>query len=164
MIKRALVAVAGSLAFCFSLSAQQIDRPDIFSALNKSFHFASLTLSDGQRFSFSEAVAVPLLLDALETPPPDVPLPALIVTRPRTAAAVSAAPVEDSSKEVLEMRRPYFDYAGGEVGFLYGRSTGKFASDFEQGYIVGEVGNEHLHISAGASYERSSGRVPRLGR
>lgn len=163
MMKRALSVVAGFFGLCLPLFAQQAD--PTFSALNSSaVHLPLLMLSDGQPFSFAETVASPLLLGWMETSPPaDVSLPPLIV-RPQRVATITAAPVEDSSKEVLNVRRPVFDYAGGEAGFLYGRSSGKYGGEYKQGYIIGEVGNEHLHITAGASYEESSQRFPRRGR
>ena len=80
-------------------------------------------------------------------------------------ASAPAVPAEDSSKEIATVRRSnLFDYAGGEVGFLYGRSTGKFGREVEAGYILGEVGNDKFQINVGASYENSSGRFPRFGR
>jgi hypothetical protein len=78
------------------------------------------------------------------------------VSRPATSA-------KDSSDRLFDVR-PNFDYVTGEVGFLYGRSSGKFGGDYLQGYIFGEVGNDRVHISAGASYEEWNGRVPRWGR
>jgi hypothetical protein len=75
---------------------------------------------------------------------------------PETAA-------KDSSNRLFDVR-PNFDYVTGEVGFLYGHSSGKFGGDYLQGYIFGEVGNDRIHISAGASYEEWNGRVPRWGR
>jgi len=52
----------------------------------------------------------------------------------------------------------------GEVGFLYGEGRpGNFGGEYKEGYIFGEVGNDKIHISAGASYEEWNGRVPRLG-
>ena len=162
MTKRALSAVAGFLGLCLSLSAQQTDRPNIFSALNNSSpHFPSLTLSDGQLFSFSEAVAPTLLFNWMEPTLPDF-LPALSTTKPQRATA-SSAPPKDSSKEVVDVQRSnLLDYAGGEVGFLYGRSTGKFGREVEQGYFIGDVGNDKFHITVGALYENSSGRFPRF--
>ena len=158
MTKRALSAVAGFLGLSLPLSAQQTDRPDFFSALNNSLlRFPSLALSDGQRFSFLSAFTW------MEPTPPDF-LPALKATAPPRANA-PAMPGKDSSKDVVDMQRPnLFDYASGEVGFLYGRSTGKFSREVEQGYFIGDVGNDKVHISAGASYENSSGHFPRFGR
>jgi hypothetical protein len=87
-------------------------------------------------------------------------LPALRTTAPPRAKAAAAYP-ENSSKEVVDMRPNLLDYAGGEVGFVYGRSTGKFSGDFEAGYITGWAGNDKFQISAGASYENSSVRFSR---
>jgi hypothetical protein len=157
MTKRALSAVAGFFGLCLPLSAQQTDRPDIFSALNNSLpRLPSLALSDTQRFSFSSA------FNWIEPTPPDF-LPALQATAlPRANA--SAMPGKDSSKDVVDMQRSnLFDYASGEVGFLYGRSIGKFSREVEQRYIFGEVGNDKFHINAGASYENWSGRFSRFG-
>jgi hypothetical protein len=162
MAKRVLSAVAGFLGFCFPLSAQQTDRPDIFSALNNSLpHLPSLSLSDGQLFSFSGAVAPPFSFSWMDPTPPDF-LPALSTTAPPRANTAAAYP-KDSSKEVVDLRPKLFDYAGGEVGFLYGRSTGKYGVEVEQGYIISEMGNDKFHITVGAAYENLSGRFPRLG-
>ena len=53
-------------------------------------------------------------------------------------------------------------YYGGEIGAYYGTTTGgKFSrSDFGS-YIVETVGNEHVQITAGASYQESNGQLPR---
>ena len=162
MSKRALSAVAGFLGLCLPLSAQQIDRPDIFSALNNSsLHVPSLTLSDGRLFSFSAAVAPPLLFNWMEPTLPDF-LPASSTPKPQRVTA-SPAPPKDSSKELVDIQRSnLLDYASGEVGFLYGRSTGKFGGEVEQGYFIGDVGNDKFHITVGALYENSSGRFPRF--
>ena len=160
MTKRVSLGVIGFFSLCLSLSAQQIDGPDIFRSLNSSPpRFPSLTLSNNSFFSFSTA------LNWMEPVPPDF-LPGLPVASPQRPLATSvAARARDSSKEVIDVQRTgLFDYAGGEVGFLYGRSTGKFGGDFKQAYIIGEVGDDKFHISAGAVYEESSWRVPRFGR
>ena len=162
MTKRALFAVAGFLGLCLPLFAQQTYRPDPFSALNNSISLPSLSLSDGQRFSFSEAVAPPFSFSWIDTTPSDF-LPALSLPLPQTATAPAAYP-KDSSKEVVDVRKPnLLDYATGEVGVLYGRSTGKFSGDVEQGWFTGEVGNDKFHISVGAAYENSNIRFPRFG-
>lgn len=59
---------------------------------------------------------------------------------------------------------PKFDYATAEIGFLYGRSIGKYDGDFKQAYLIGETGNDKTHIFVGASYEDSSLRLRRSGR
>jgi hypothetical protein len=162
MTKRALSAVAGFLGLCLPLFAQQTYRPDPFNALNNSISLPSLSLSDGERFSFSGAVASPFSFNWMESTPPDF-LPALSLPLPQTATAPAGYP-KDSSKEVVDVRKPnLLDYATGEVGVLYGRSTGKFSGDVEQGWFTGEVGNDKFHISVGAAYENSNIRFPRFG-
>jgi hypothetical protein len=67
---------------------------------------------------------------------------------------------QDSSDKIVVAKPKFFDYVGGEVGVLYGHSVGgKFSREVEQGYILGEMGNDKTHIIVGASYERSSGHV-----
>jgi hypothetical protein len=161
MIKRALFAVAGFLALC--LSGAAMAQPDVFGSLNGSVPQApSLALSRTGTFSFATALdwvgAAPDFLPALSAP-------AATRSHGTTARAASSDLSKDSSKEVAELKRTsLFDYATGEVGFLYGKSTGKYGVETEQGYIIGEVGNDHLHISAGASYENVNGRLPRFVR
>jgi hypothetical protein len=151
MMKRALFAVAGFLSIGLPLFAQQTD----FGALNNSFlRLPSLTLSDGGSFSFASAFT------RMETTTPDF-LPALSMastTERRQRATSSAGTAEDSSKEVADVGRTNSGYAGGEIGVLFGRSSGKFGRDVEAGYILGEVGDDKFHISAGAYYENSTRR------
>ncbi|HEY2625208.1 MAG TPA: hypothetical protein VGI41_00505 [Candidatus Udaeobacter sp.] len=162
MTKRAFFAVAGFLSLCVPLSAQQTYRPDLFSALNNAISLPALSLSDGQRFSFWGAVAAPFSLSWMEPTPPDF-LPALSPLPAQAATAPVAYP-KDSSKEVVDVRKPnLLDYATGEVSVLYGRSTGKFSGDLEQAYIFSEVGNDKFHISVGAAYENSNIRFSRFG-
>jgi hypothetical protein len=171
MIKGALSTVAGFISLCLPLFAQQTDYPDVFSALNdNSFpRLPSLTLSDGGLFSFSGAVASPLLFNWMETTPADF-LPALSMASTtarsqRATAPAATANDSDSSKEVVDVRRPnLLDHVSGEMGFLYGRSTGKFGGEVEQGYIIGGVGDDKFNITVGAAYEHSSGRFSRFGR
>ena len=163
MTRRALSAVTGFFTLCLAFSA--FAQPDAFVALNHSaLRLPSLALSDGGSFSFATGFSW------VETTSPDF-LPALRTpdrTGPRTAtgnAASAGMPVRDSSKEGVELRRPsFFDHASGEVGFLYGRSSGKYGVTTEQGYIIGEVGDDKFHITVGASHEESSGRLPRFVR
>jgi hypothetical protein len=142
--------------------AQQTDRPDVFSAMNNSFlRLPSLTLSDGGSFSFASA------FNRMETTTPDF-LPAFSMgsttARPEKANA-AATTSNNSSKEVVDVRRSnLLDHVSGEMGFLYGRSTGKFGGAVEAGYIIGEVGDDKFNISVGAAYEHSSGRFTRFGR
>ena len=50
--------------------------------------------------------------------------------------------------------------ASGEVGFLYGKSSGKYGREDFQTYIIGTVGTEKFSITAGYLHLESSGRAP----
>ena len=52
-------------------------------------------------------------------------------------------------------------YYGGEIGVLYGRWSGKGGGDYLDTYIVGQVGNEHFQITAGAEHQQWSGQTSR---
>jgi hypothetical protein len=53
-------------------------------------------------------------------------------------------------------------YCTGEVGFVYGRWSGKGNGDYWQNYVSGQVGNDHFQINAGASFENWSGNSPKV--
>jgi hypothetical protein len=67
-----------------------------------------------------------------------------------------AADGKDSGAEMLDspMNRVYY---GGEIGFLYGRWSGKGGGDMWESYVVGTVGNDKFQITAGASYDEWNG-------
>ena len=161
MTKRALFAVVGLLSLCLPLFAQQTQRPEQFqsdgSTLNRSsLHLPSLTLADRQLFSFSSAFGW------MDTTTADF-LPAFSPLEPQRVAFPTVPGSRNLSNRVVDMR-PDSSYAGGEMGFLYGKSTGKYGGDYSRGYVIGEVGNDKIHITVGASYEESNGRVPRWSR
>jgi outer membrane receptor protein involved in Fe transport len=190
MIQRALLAVVGLLTLCLPLAAQQTNRleqtedetitldqlrrtgavdtssaltlyqPDIFSTVDGSvlIHgLPALTLLDGRRFPISGA------LGRMGMTPLDL-FPVAFLSAV-DVEKINASPMygTDSPGGVVNLRLNR-DYAGGEVGVFYGRSSGKFGREDKQAYILGGVGDEKFHITAGAAYEESSGRVPRLGR
>jgi iron complex outermembrane receptor protein len=189
MIKRALPAVLAFLSLCLPLAAQtnrpeQTDdetitveqlrrtgavdtasaltlyQPDIFSTLGSSvlIHgLPALTLLDGQRFPIWDALGRPGM-----TPFGLFPVAFLSAVE---VQKVNASPMygTDSPGGVVNLRLNR-DYSGGEMGVLYGKSSGKFGREEKQSYILGGVGDEKFHITAGAAYEESSGRAPRLGR
>jgi hypothetical protein len=53
-------------------------------------------------------------------------------------------------------------YSTGEVGFVYGRWSGKGNGDYWQNYVWGQAGNDHFQINAGASFENWSGNSPKI--
>ena len=171
MTKWALLAVAGFLGCSLSLSAQEVDllalnqpgqgavnsRAAFFGALNGSYLNSSpaVTLADGRPISLLNGYdwMEPMTLDFL---------PAVSADKVTPRVSSTANVRQDSSDKVVAAKPKFFDYVGGEVGVLYGHSVGgKFSCEVEQGYILGEMGNDTTHIIVGASYERSSGRISR---
>jgi len=178
MIKRALLVV-GFLALCFPVAAQQnnptdefdaaaalaLYRPEIFTDVESSLlirDLPMLTFLDG-RLPGSTA------LGRMGTAPVEFPSITYM-----SLAYVSAAPAQktnasrvsgkdgkESPGDVISSPSDHY-YYGGEMGFLYGRSTGKFGYEDFETYIVGEVGDDKFHISVGASYEELNGHGPRL--
>jgi hypothetical protein len=183
MNKRALFAVAGFLGLCVSLSAQEMrdfgsvqpgiftlsplglnsavstlsgrSQADLFGTLNSAWYGpAPMTLADGRLFSFPGAFAW------TEATPADF-LPAATLASPPRLAPVTTLTQDSSTNQAVNFQ-PDVDYAGGEVGFFYGGSTGKYSHTVKGGYILGEIVDGNTHISVGASYEHASGRVPIL--
>jgi hypothetical protein len=172
MFKRVL-GVAAFSALCFPLAAQQpfdsastfvFYRPEIFTSVDSSDLVRELPMTkflDG-RLPGSTA------LGRMGTAPvANFPM-ALVSAEPRHKATSVSAPVKDpkdgkdySSPESLAAEKASLAWTGGEVGFMYGHSSGKFGGDELTSYITGGVGNEHMQINVGASYQEFNGRVPR---
>lgn len=51
-----------------------------------------------------------------------------------------------------------FGHASGEVGFFYGKGTGKSDLEATSGYVIGEIDNGNTQISVGASYNKVNAR------
>ena len=181
MTKRGLLPVVVFLGLCFSLTAGQASG-------SSSGHGGAFTLAQLRSMAAANTGSIlfqPNLFNSLDNPVFGLPFSNrevfslattfnLVGTTPQSflpfspatespRASLPETAAKDSSDRLFDLR-PNFDYVTGEVGFLYGRSTGKFGGDYMQGYIFGEVGNDRIHISAGASYEEWNGRVPRWGR
>jgi hypothetical protein len=160
MINRVFVAVAGFAGLCLCLSAEQtrgadqlqLDRSILDRSLLRS---PSLSLEDSERFFFSTSFG-------WMQPTADF-LPAFNPVQPRSVASPNASR-RNSLDDGVDLQSPDRIRVGGEVGFLYGRSSGKYGREVEAGYVIGELGNDKFHLTVGTSYERSSGRIPRWGR
>ena len=176
MIKRAFLVV-GFFALCFPQAAQQIIpsldassafafyRPEIFSTVD------SLALIDRLPvLNFLDGTRLPVSSEMGRMGTAPVEFPSLTYmsvaymsaakVRRVNAAQVSGKDGKDSSAEMMTApSAPY--YYGGEVGFMYGHSSGKFGGDEFGTYIDGVVGNDKFQINAGASYQEWNGRFPR---
>ena len=185
MMKRVFLGVAAFLSLCLSLGAEQPARathpyalslaqlnslapqngrplffqPTVFSRLGNPL------LIDGSpgpaTFSSRETFSLATTFNLVGTPTSFLPTTMAMESPSRGNPAMSSKD-QNSSDYPLDLRPGY--YVTGEVGFVYGRSTGKFGGDYKEGYIIGEVGNDKLHITVGASYEDWNGRTLRLGR
>lgn len=136
--------------------ALTLERPDLFSSVDSTalIHgLPVLTLLDGRRFPASDLGRMGM------TPFDLVPVAFLTAVDVQT---VGVAPRfgTDGPGGVVNLRTRTFDY-GGEVGFMYGRSTGKYGREDYSTYIIGGVGNEKFNITAGAYYHESTWRAPR---
>jgi hypothetical protein len=83
-------------------------------------------------------------------------------TSSSSAPAYSYDASKDMPGDASAMVKNNSVYAGGEIGVYYGHSAGsKWGSGDQWGsYLIGTVGNEHLSITVGASYDESSYRIP----
>ena len=170
MTKRVALGVAAFLGLCFSVGAEQPTRalslaqlssltgqntrplffqPAIFSRLGDTSlnggSFGPSTFSGSQE-TFSLATTYNLV----GTPTSFLPT-TMAMQSPGRPAPATYSKDKDSSDYPLDLRPGY--YVTGEVGFAYGRYTGKFGGDYKDAYILGTVGNDKLQITVGASYE-----------
>ena len=141
-------------------SAFALLRPDLFDSVDGSVLIHSLpvmTLLDGRRFPISGDLGrmgfAPLGL-----------FPVAFLQSAQVHK-VGASPMLGSEAPggIIDLRLNR-SYSGGEVGVFYGKSSGKYGREDFGSYVVGTVGNDKLQITAGASYQESSGHIPRFGR
>jgi hypothetical protein len=184
MNKGALTVVLGFLSLCLSVAAQQTEdeaitleplrntsaldaasaltlyQPDIFGTVDSSVLIHGLpvpALLDGRRLPVSSVLA------RMGMTPLDLFPIALVSAVDAPRANAPRVDGSDSLGEMENLRADRGFYSSGEMGFLYGTTTGKFGYETQQGYILGTVGNDKFQITAGASYQESSGRIPRFG-
>lgn len=92
--------------------------------------------------------------------------PAIVVTGKQakrlSTAYLDSKDVKDTTKTIRPAeRRPL--YYSGEVGAFYGHASGKVHGDAFGSYLESTVGDEHVQITVGASYDEFNGRGPRRG-
>ena len=180
MTKWVVVGMAAFLSLCFSLGAEQPARAlslaqlnSLASQSNRPLFFQPAVfsklgdplLTDGSvgpaTFSGSgETFSLATTYNLLGTPTSFLPTTMVTQSPSRTAPPTYS---KDSPDYPLDLRPGY--YVTGEVGFMYGRYTGKFGGDYKEAYILGTVGNDKLQITVGASYEDwNNNHSVRLGR
>jgi hypothetical protein len=153
-MKRAFLIVAGFFGLCLSLPAQSPEQRLLDAAQpNRSL---SLSLENRDRFFFATSFgAVQATSDFLPTFSP---------TGPRSMVAPARLDSKDSPDSAMEFTSTNRIRVSGEMGFLYGKSTGKYGREDFETYIIGTVGNDQFSITAGYSRQELSGQGPRWRR
>ena len=156
-MKRALFAFAALAGLVASLTAQPteflqpgglLDQPSINSP------WSSLESQD--RFFFSTAFG------SMRSTPEY--LPAFDPSEPLTTTYRGPSDNKSSVDRIVDLRAPSRVQFGGELGFLYGKSTGRYGREDFAGYIIGTVGNEHFSITAGYYRQETTFNSPRWRR
>ena len=172
-MKRALFAVLGWLTLSFPLTAQQpfdsastfvFYRPEIFTSVDSAALVRELPMTEFLDGRLPGSTALGRMGTA---PVANFPM-ALVNAGPRQKGNGTVTPVRDpkdgkdySSAEAMALEKASLAWTGGEVGFYYGHASGKFGGDEFGSYITGGVGNEHLQINVGASYQEFNGHFSR---
>ena len=178
VIKRVLPVVLALVGLCLPLAAQTdvitreqleetgvsetgpalaLQRSDLFTGVDGTtlMHgLPVLTLLDGRRFPISSD------LGRMGMEPFDLfPLAFLsAVEVQKTSPALRYGSDAPAGAVNLRLNRLY---TGGEVGFFYGRSDGKYGREDYSAHIIGGIGNDKFNITVGAAYSESDVRVPR---
>lgn len=152
MTKRALLAVAGFFGLCLALPAQPTQSPEQLLFDSGTLYRPSLSLANQDRFFFATTFGSMHATSDF--------LPSFSPSERRRVDSPAMLDSKDSLDDVVEMRAPDRVYVGGEVGFLYGKSTGKYGREAFETYIIGTVGNEKFSITAGFHHQEISGRGP----
>jgi hypothetical protein len=158
MMKHALLAFTGLLALGFSASALPPDQLLTGGSLfaQPSINSPWVLLDRQDRFSFATAFG------SMRQTAPDY-LPTLTPSEQSSMAYLSDN--KNSVDRIYDLHRPNDIRFGGEVGFLYGKSTGSgFGREDYAGYVIGTVGNEHFSLTAGFYRQETSYSGPRWRR
>ena len=160
MTKRALFAFAGFLGLCLSVSAQQTPRTEplqLDSAMDRaSFGLPPISLENQDRFFFSTAFGA--MRPEVDFLPPYSPWESQEYSLPYAPSR------RYSSDDAVFTRAPDKIRFGGEIGFLYGKSSGSFGREDFAGYIIGTVGNDKFSITAGYYRQETTFKNPRWRR
>ncbi|PZR74176.1 MAG: hypothetical protein DLM73_08685 [Chthoniobacterales bacterium] len=153
MVKRAMPAVLGFFGLCLPLAAQQTLPEQLFldGPMSRS---PGVSLENQDRFFFSSAFG------ALR--PSENYLPAFNPEGPQSFAYSPATNSRRNSLDnIADLRAPSSFSYGGEMGFFYGKSSGKYGREDFATYILGTVGNDKFQITAGFLHQESTFSNPR---
>jgi len=153
MMKRALVLFAGFVALqsSFALQPDGLLGGSIFGQPSIDSPWNSLESQD--RFFFSTAFGSMRQTEQY--------LPTFDPSEPLSMAYLPSGDSKDSLDRIYDLHSPSKIRYGGEIGFLYGKSTGKYGREDFAGYVIGTVGNDRFSITAGYYRQESSFNIPR---
>jgi hypothetical protein len=156
MMKRALFAVSALLGLCQWSPAQPPEQllygP---SAVDSSVLSPWASLENRNQFFFSTAFGSMRSTQEF--------LPAFDPSAPLSAPYV--ADNKNSVERIVDLRAPSRIQFGGEVGFLYGKSSGSgYGREDKAGYIIGTVGNDKFSLTAGYYRQETTFNGPRFRR
>ena len=155
MIRRVLFAVAGMVALCQPLVARPPEQLLLDGdTLDRQQPWVSLENRD--RFFFSSAFGSMRATREF--------LPDFDPSEPLNMAYLPSSDSKDSLDRIIDLEAQSKIRFGGEVGFLYGKSTGKYGREDFAGYIMGTVGNDKFSINVGYLHQESTFNVPRRRR
>jgi hypothetical protein len=157
-MKRALLAVIALLGLCRWSPAQS---PEQFfygpGGLDSSVISPWASLENRNQFFFSSAFG------SMRRTPEYLP-----VFDPSAPLSTAYVPSDNKSSvdRVADLRAPSRIQFGGELGFLYGKSSGSngFGREDFAGYIIGTVGNDKFSITAGYYRQETNFSGPRWRR
>ncbi len=176
MFKRAGLGLVALLAFFYPALGQQPTQADGSDAIFGFYRPELFTTVDGaalvhqlpmQEFLDGRLPGSTPLGRMGTAPVANFPM-GLVSAAPRQKASTGSASVKDpkdgkdyASAEALAAEKASLAFTGGEVGFIYGHSSGKFGGDEFTSYILGGVGNDKMQINVGASYQEFNGHFSR---
>lgn len=155
MIRRALLAVAGFVALCQPLVA----RPPEQLLLDGDTPWRQepwTSLENNDRFFVSSPFGSMRATQEF--------LPSLNSSEPLSMAYLPTSDSKDALDRIIDWDAGKKIRFGGEVGFLYGKSTGKYEREDFAGYIMGTVGNDKFSINVGYLHQESTFSAPRRRR
>ena len=155
MIRRVLFAVAGMIALCQPLAARSPEQLLLDGdGFDRQQPWASLENRD--RFFFSSAFGSMRTTHDF--------LPDFDPSEPLSMAYLPSSDSKDSLDRIIDLEAKSKIRWGGEVGFLYGKSTGEYGREDFAGYIIGTVGNDKFSINVGYMRQESTFTAPRRRR
>ena len=159
MIRRTLLAVIGLVGLSQSLPAQPPEEFFSGSLLEQSSISSPwISLESRDRFMFSTAFGSMRRTEQY--------LPDFEAGNPLTSAYLLPGDSKNSVDRIVDLRAPSRIQFGGEIGFLYGKSTGNngFGREDYAGYVIGTVGNDKFSLSVGYYRQETNFSGPRWRR